>query len=557
MSKYGPHVSLRQTPQSERADSAQVENQAGGYSYKASCWTRLDRFLILGTEGGTYYASARKATGQAFGALTECLAENGIRAVDRIVEISLSGRAPKNTPAIAALAYSTTGKAPLPARKLALESIPQVCRTGTHLFEFVDTVSHFRGFGSGLKRGINDWYLGKNAGKLAYQLVKYQQRDGWSHRDVLRKSHASGGTPAQSAALRWAVSGMKGMGPVNMVRREGGAAAYPAVDVGQHLPEIIEAFERAKGERDPKVVARLILEHGLTHEMVPNEVKGSVDVWAALLENMPLTAMIRNLGKMTSIGLLRPFSAAVRIVAERMASTEAVKRARIHPLGVLTALITYNSGKGVKGSLTWDPVSKIVEALNDLFYASFDNVVPTGKNTLLALDVSGSMGPGWGPTNDNFIAGMPGITPRIGSAAMAMITAKTEPNYECMAFCRQFVKVRLTPSMSLDEIVKSISDLPFGGTDCSLPMQWAEENRVEVDCFQIYTDSETWAGTIHPHQALEQYRRRFVDDAKLIVVGMVSNDFTIANPADPGMLDVVGFDTASPRIMADFARGEL
>lgn len=31
----------------------------------------------------------------------------------------------------------------------------------------------------------------------------------------------------------------------------------------------------------------------------------------------------------------------------------------------------------------------------------------------------------------------------------------------------------------------------------------------------------------------------------------------IADPADPGMLDVVGFDTATPQLISDFARGAL
>jgi 60 kDa SS-A/Ro ribonucleoprotein len=38
---------------------------------------------------------------------------------------------------------------------------------------------------------------------------------------------------------------------------------------------------------------------------------------------------------------------------------------------------------------------------------------------------------------------------------------------------------------------------------------------------------------------------------------MVSNGFSIADPADPGMLDVVGFDTATPQLISDFARGGL
>jgi 60 kDa SS-A/Ro ribonucleoprotein len=55
-------------------------------------------------------------------------------------------------------------------------------------------------------------------------------------------------------------------------------------------------------------------------------------------------------------------------------------------------------------------------------------------------------------------------------------------------------------------------------------------------------------------QALQQYRARTGIAAKLVVVGMVSNGFSIADPDDVGMLDVVGFDTATPAVIADFVR---
>ena len=69
-----------------------------------------------------------------------------------------------------------------------------------------------------------------------------------------------------------------------------------------------------------------------------------------------------------------------------------------------------------------------------------------------------------------------------------------------------------------------------------------------------YTDSETWAGNIHPAQALRQYRDGFVGDAKAVVVGMTSNGITLAAPNDRGKLDVAGFDTTVPAVIADFVR---
>jgi len=94
----------------------------------------------------------------------------------------------------------------------------------------------------------------------------------------------------------------------------------------------------------------------------------------------------------------------------------------------------------------------------------------------------------------------------------------------------------------------------MGGTDCALPMIDALKNKMAIDVFVIFTDSETWAGTIHPTKALEEYRQKMGIPAKLVVMAMVPNNFTIADPKDGGMLDVVGFDTNTPTIIGDFAR---
>jgi hypothetical protein len=42
-------------PVSEPLDEDQVANNGGGFSFKLDDWSYLQRFLILGTEGGTYY----------------------------------------------------------------------------------------------------------------------------------------------------------------------------------------------------------------------------------------------------------------------------------------------------------------------------------------------------------------------------------------------------------------------------------------------------------------------------------------------------------------------
>jgi 60 kDa SS-A/Ro ribonucleoprotein len=262
---------------------------------------------------------------------------------------------------------------------------------------------------------------------------------------------------------------------------------------------------------------------------------------------MPMTAMIRNLATMTRVGLLAPMSERTNDVVTRLADENALRRARVHPIQVLAALLTYASGQGARGHNTWTPVRKIVDALDAAFYLTFQNIEPAGRRTMLALDVSGSMSLG-------VVAGVPGLTPRVASAALSLMTVATEPLTVTVGFSQGITPLAISPRQRLDDVVRTVSNLPFFGTDCAQPMLYALKENLEIDTFIVYTDSETWAGEIHPVQALRQYRARTGIAAKLIVVGMISNGFSIADPDDGGMLDVVGFDTATPALIADFAR---
>jgi len=262
---------------------------------------------------------------------------------------------------------------------------------------------------------------------------------------------------------------------------------------------------------------------------------------------------------MTRVGLLTPTSDATRLIVDRLGDEQRLRKARVHPIAVLAALTTYASGRSARGSATWTPLPAIVDALDGAFYASFGNVQPTGKRWLLALDVSGSMDGGE-------VAGIPGLTPRVASSAMAMVTMATGDPYEVVAFTggghwgareSQLTVLPFSPRQRLDDICRATHGMTFGGTDCALPMLYATQQRREFDMFAVYTDSETWAGHTHPSQALVEYRQQSGIDARLAVVGMVSNGFSIADPNDAGMLDVVGFDTATPEVMRAFAAGEV
>ena len=159
------------TPQAEPIPgSAQVPNSAGGYTWALDKWERLDRFLVLGSEGGTYYITERALTPENAQSVVACLAEDGARVVQRVVEISVSGRAPKNDPALFVLAMAS-GVGDATTRALALAALPAVARTGTHLFHWLQYVGGFRGWGRGVRSAVGRWYTRKAPGDLAYQML--------------------------------------------------------------------------------------------------------------------------------------------------------------------------------------------------------------------------------------------------------------------------------------------------------------------------------------------------------------------------------------------------
>lgn len=543
MSKY---VELyTEIPQTMQADPRQVPNSAGGYGFEIDCFERLDRFLILGSQGSTYYASARKLTIDNAACVEHCLKTDGRRTVQRIVNISNSGRAPRNEPAIFALALCFVHGDDV-ARREARGALPLVCRTGSHLFQFVSAISTLGGWGRGNKRAVADWYLNKGPGQLAYQLLKYQSRDGWSHRDVLRLVHAQPKTDEQSAVMRWAVA-RKERGERTVQRRTGTISTY-AASVG--LPtKLADYDELVASTTTLERVVSLIGEHGYTHEMVPNQHLAHREVWEALLDRMPMGALLRNLGQLTARGIIAEGSAWASAIAQRLTTAAALHAAMVHPLSVLSAAAVYRRGSGEKGKLTWTPVQQIRDALESAFYLAFGTVQVSGKRLQIALDVSGSMDCGE-------VSGCPGLTPREASAVMAMAVARSEPDHEFTAFTSRIVPLPITADMRLDQVVQTTRGLPHGATDCAQPMLWALRRGKVFDGILILTDNESWSGPIHVHTAMQRYRQD-VPHAKLVAAALTATEFSVVDPADRGGLNVVGLDAAAPRLIADFLAGSF
>lgn len=540
----------------------QVQNDAGGFVFEVTPLSQLRRFLITGTTDNQLRIG-RSGTTRNLENLARVVRAQGVKAVDLIVEVSDGGLARSNDEAIFALAFAARNGDEA-TKRAAYAAMPKVVRTGMHLFQWADVMKSLGStLGSrGARKAISNWYLGKSPRNLSLQLTKYRSRKGgesgrgWTHRDVLRLAHvrpALAGDSPITTMLAWAAN-HENVQPASMTD-----------DLGLIL--MYERLQRATSEFE---VVKIIKETNPPWELVDTQWLGSKKVWEALFPSLPLTALIRNLGRLSHHGILSRGSPNNTDAVRRLTDVEAIKGARVHPLSALIAQRTYRQGRGEKGKLFWNAATSVVDALEETFYASFQTIEPTGKSFMLALDVSGSM---TAPVVAGFDQkGHPKYLPidcREASAVMAMVTARSEPEYAIVGFTSsgsygynwrensELTDIDVSKRDSLSTVVDRISRLRMGGTDCALPFVVAQREKWAIDCFVVYTDSETWAGRVKPHQALKDYRAAMGRPARSVIVGMEANPFTIADPRDAGMLDVVGFDASAPATISNFAAGRV
>jgi 60 kDa SS-A/Ro ribonucleoprotein len=512
----------------------------GGLVHRADDELLLDRFLIKGTFDGTFYVGGFDNTKNAHEMLERLYARNHQKVLDRIVEISDAGRAPSNSPALFALAVGAAYKGDNMenVRRDALAVLPQVARTGTHLFEFAGYAEAARGWGTGLKKGIRNWYFSQEPRSLAYGVTKYAQREGWSHRDLLRLSHpkADALLDDYNGIFNYVVNG-------NLEKFRGQSEAR----------EYLEAVEEAKASKDPNRVVELIQTYRLPREVLPTEMLKEQVVWEALLyAPMPVMAAIRNAGTLHRRGLIDGLgSDGQRFYVDLITNPEAIRKSRIHPFDAVKASLAY-SGRGVYdgrlGNVISDPSPIVVDALDEAAELAFGNITPTGKSFMQGIDVSGSMS--W-----RALPNLP-VNSAMAAAYMAYQTVRVERYVETYAFSTYATRRQLPKSGGMFAVMNALRGLPMAGTDIPLVIDVATRERYNVDVFAIYTDSENGNRNRAATHSLAEYRNKVNADAKLVIISTEYNQWSNSGNL-PNTLEVAGFDTAVPRIVSEFALGNV
>lgn len=531
-----------------RRSPMEAFNSCGMTVYKLDHWAMLRRFMFLGTEKGTYYITSNNLTEMHLDSLEELMKDSQNH--DKIINLvkEFINKAFKVDYIIYILARCCVEKNNKALRTKGYELLKEVCRTPTQLFMFVQLYEALHkklhgstGWNKQQKQAISKWYLDKTWRDLVYQVTKYKNRNGWTHADVLRLAHVKPRDGEEGYVKDCLFKYItKGYAEFN-----GKAADTYSVEL-EGLKNYIRDYEEVMfGNVSPEIAISHIKQNGFVREHLSTNLLNDVDVWNALVDKMPMIAMLRNMNKITSVGVFEKYPETLAKVLSTLSNKDIIQKSKAHPMQFLIALKMYSKGRGDKGKLEWSPRPDVLSALNIAFKNSFGNAPVTNKRYLLALDVSGSM-------TGSTVCGVDCLMASEVSCAMSMIIAGTESNCDIMGFNYQFQPLSIKPEAPLEDNLRAVYNSTFGSTDCSLPMTWSLENNKKYDAMIVFTDSETNCNRVNPATALNNYNERMGLDCKLIVVAMSANKFTIADPENPNMLDICGFDSSTPLCISEF-----
>ena len=505
-------------PQWFRIDPDQVQGGAGGYVWQISNQEQVIRYLIIGSEGGNYYQTPQQVSSQCASCVLRMTRtpDDFKWLINTIRQVSMEGRAAKQESTLLALATAIVF-APTPSAKTeALNAVNDCVRILTHMYMLIGYIKIFSkaghptlataatastaaataatapssvtvgsGLGRGIRRVFSNYFYSRTGIEITNLMTKYQNREGWTIKDVLTLIHIDPKKMKDDGGRLAIEHVFKTKEEFTAIL----AAAPPTTEPTKtFLSAIKEIHTIAERPLQPSVnpslaglsnyqyteelnrIVQLINTVGLCREQLPSQLFKQRKVWEALLMNkgangkgkgMPLTALIRNLGKLSTdeIKIIETrtmrdqspagkqaytftasasASAAPQIfppghtqhyteyIFRRITDAHDIRRSKIHPYNILVAMLTYKKGSGDKGGMMWTPNIHIVDALDRAFKLAFQNITPTGKRIKIALDVSGSM-------SSNFCTGSPIVNCATGSIAMMMMTLYVENQYRGVA----------------------------------------------------------------------------------------------------------------------------
>jgi 60 kDa SS-A/Ro ribonucleoprotein len=449
----------------------------------------------------------------------------------------------------------------------AYAAIQTVCKTPEQLFMFLHYCQESIG-GMNLKtwprkhrKAIARWYTENPQYRhdpiyLARHVTKYRKRHGFTHKKVLKSCHPK--SSHCSAELKYILCYVvKGIAKANQTFPE---LMNSGRTSNQNVAEFLTDVETIKKKRVPEDdTIALIKKWNLTWENIPTEFLRFKEVWRALLLFMPMTALLRNLGKLTKYGLLQPGSEEEARVCSRIENKQILQGARLHPIQILSSLNGYRRGRGLRtNQRRWAVNPNIVQSLMKAFVAQLNSTIQPpnqSRQILVAINTQISM--------DNHVVGIPLMNCKQTAAAIAMTLKVCHSSSQTVTFgsantAQLFPLQRENNMFDVEQNLEEIQTRQDrDSANFKAPFQYALENMTRVDAVILMTDHLTPGDQIDIRDAYAIFREHSPNTLLITVCFKKSEEVPpVADPRDPQMLDVIGVDSHAVDTILSFISGQ-
>ncbi|XP_062598535.1 RNA-binding protein Ro60-like [Saccostrea cucullata] len=563
--------------QSFPTSSNQLPNCVGGDVFQNNHRGQLRNFLCTGSSCHNYRARSHALRLEDVPCVLQLIQQGeGKSIIELLIHFSEEHRACKEDPLLFVLAICCRSN-DVETKKSGYGALKSICRIPTQLFRFLDFYKKIgfeqslsTGWGSLHRKAICDWYLsyGTEADKLklfAHHITKYWKRYGWCHKSVIRLAHlkVKEENPVLKYLVMVAVKGKKYADSSTFMQKQMKQENFRK-SLFKEIFDFLSGIEIAKITKDVSQIKTLILKHRLVKEQLPTTSLNDIGIWLALVRHMPLTDLLRNLGKMSKFKLFEKESSSRKnisfeehLIIEKLKNKELLDQEAVHPFTYMLALTQYKRGENYSRKLQWPVYPQICSALEEGLYLSFNNDKPTKKWFLLALDISKSM------EESVNVVGAPTLQALEVAAFMSTFIIKTERNCDAIVFRGENVDVLpVSSSNTIAEVTEKMRTLARPMRDIPedpyWPFRYAIEKNKVYDVFVIYTDSNFCLGNAHLSQALQLYRQATGNkEVRLVVCNLAGFDVSIGDIEDPLILRVCGFDSYVPQIISNFVNREF
>lgn len=498
----------------QRAADADTVNNAGGAAYSLSDKEALAQLVMTGTFNNTFYTTASQQVDN----VKTLLNKLGSANAEFIAKLAIKARQDgfmKDTPAYLVAWLSVNGPG-----ELFKKAFTQVIDNGKMLRNFVQVMRSGavgrKSLGSAPKKLVQDWIVNASVNKL----LRASVGNAPSLADIIKMVHPRPANVNQQALFKWIIG----------AKMEG---------IDYHLlPDVVNRLIDFREGRPVEVMPNVPFELLTSHEL-------SADAWKAIAMNGGWQMIRMNLNTFMRKGILDD-TQLVEALARKLEDPEEIARARVMPYQLFTTFLN-TSDSSIHPRLT--------KALESALSVSLQNIPRFRGNTLVFVDVSGSMSsPITGHrSGSTTVMRCVDVAALIASSLLRVNPSSTK----VVMFDTRVHSAILSPEASVMQNAKTISRFGGGGTACQLPLQDAVNRKVKADQIIYISDNESWMRTnrwnTKSTETAEAWMRfkKINPNAKMICIDLQPGT-TSQVQTDKSVLNVGGFNDSVYKVIDDF-----